>query len=57
VDGGITRIQGIARGWGLVISWSSGWRAQYAELVALLTNALPEEFADRLAEDYGVSRF
>jgi hypothetical protein len=24
VDGGITRIQGIARGWGLVISWSSG---------------------------------
>jgi hypothetical protein len=55
VDGGITRLQGIARGWGLVISWTSGWRAQYAEPVALLADTLPEEFADRLAEDYGIA--
>jgi hypothetical protein len=54
MDEGITRIQGVVRGWGLVVSWSSGWRAQYAEPMALLTNTLPQKFRDRLSEGYGV---
>lgn len=43
-----------SRGWGLVVSSRSGWRAQFAEPAAFIDEALPDEVRNQLVADYNV---